>query len=179
MKKSHVVAAIMILAALLWTAPPGPGAQVPEDEQVGRLVDQMEGINRSLGKLVILLERSLDNQQVDVLLKRIDLKDRRLVPLEAELRKAEREVEEHDGWFRHMREEKEQLEERLREANRDGNAEDARIAREMLDQVARVVEEQQNQAGTLRDRVRRLEDTLAAGREDLEVLEEMLRDRLE
>ena len=49
------------------------------------LLEQVTGVNRSLERLVSLLEDSLDRQQIDLLLKRIELRERRLAPLEAQL----------------------------------------------------------------------------------------------
>jgi peptidoglycan hydrolase CwlO-like protein len=179
MKKSFGIAALLILLALLWTAPATTQGPAGTGDEVSRLVEQLEGLNRSLGHLVVLMERSLDNQQVDQLLKRINLRDSRLAPLESELRRAEREVEEHETWVAHMKTELEETEERLREATRTGNEPDAVSAREMVEQIRSIIEGQEKQRDTLHERVRRLEDELADGRDELAVLEEMLRERLE
>ena len=113
------------------------------------------------------------NQRVDLLLKRIELRERRLAPAERRLVNAQNDVENARDELRSMQAMRAQAEEEIDNAIRAGEADDEG-ARHLLGEIDRreaVVVARQEEAAT---RVRRVEDDLADGREEIEILDEML-----
>jgi septal ring factor EnvC (AmiA/AmiB activator) len=141
--------------------------------------DDMAGINRSLERMVVLLETLIGNQQVDILLKRIELQERRLAPLESGLRRAERAMIDVEARLERMKEEREAMEDVIAEEVRDGIDKDDSDARRMRDQLDRVLESESARVEEMRRRVLRLEDELADGREEIVILDEQLRELLQ
>jgi hypothetical protein len=154
-------------------------ANMPAGSQQERPVDDLAGINRSLERMVVLLETALEHQEVDILLKRIELKERRLIPLESELRRAERSLLDMQSRLKMIQEELEQTEDQLSEEMRQGvdpKDSDARRARE---QMERILATENVRAEEFQRRVRMLEDELAEGREDIAILDEQLQELLQ
>jgi flagellar biosynthesis chaperone FliJ len=146
---------------------------------VGALAEEVAGVNRSLARLVELLEDSLANQRVELVLKRIDLKERRLAPLETELRDAENTVLRTESELQRIEDMREQQERQISRDLRDGSDSPDSDARQMMRKIETMVEFQQARLESGRERMRRLEDALAEGRRDMEVLEDKLAEMLE
>jgi len=157
----------------------GMVAPLHAQTDTGRLVEEVSGLNRSLERLVVLLERSLANQQVDLLLKRIDLKQRRFAPLEAELRDAENTVLRTESEIQRIAEISEQQERQISRDLRDGTDSPDSEARRMMQKIDTMVEFQAGRLGDNRERMRKLEDQLAEGREEEAILEDMLAELLD
>ena len=161
--------------ALIAIAAMPAGAQEPSE----KLAEDIAGIDRSLERMAVLLETLIGNQQIDILLKRIELKERRLAPLESELRRAERALIDIESRVKRMNEEREELEDVVDEEIRDGVDQAGSEARRMQEQLARVVEMETGRVEEYRRRVIRLEDQLAEGRDEILILDEQLMELLQ
>lgn len=145
----------------------------------GQLAENIAGINRSLERMVAMLETLIDNQRVDILLKRIELKERRLEPLESELRRTERAITDVEARIKRLNEEKEELDDAIADDVRAGTDSEDSESRRMKMQLERVIETENARTEDMRRQVNRLEDQLADGREELAILDEQLQALLE
>ena len=147
------------------------------DAPTSELGEDVAGIRQALDRLVVLLETVQDHQRVDLLLKRIELRERRLAQLERRLRSAQSDVEGLEDELVQMRAMKDQEKAELDELSRTREIDDGDrlrlkgIERAEVGVEARLVE--------ARIRVRKSEDELADGREEIENLDEMLLELLE
>jgi predicted RNase H-like nuclease (RuvC/YqgF family) len=148
-------------------------------EGVGQLADDLAGINRSLERMAGMLEILIGNQQVEILLKRIEMKERRLAPLESELRRAERALVDLEARVKRLNDEREELEDVLAEEMREGIDLEGSETRRMQEQLARVAEMEAGRVEEYRRRVLRLEDQLADGRDEILILDEQLMELLQ
>jgi hypothetical protein len=174
--RSRLLFGVLVLLLIGSGAP--TRAQPLPDAGVERLVEEVAGLNRSLERLVVLLEGSLANQQVDLLLKRIDLKERRLAPLSAELREAEKSAVRAASEIRRIEEMRDQQERQISRDVREGNDRPDTDARRMMQKIEATFEYQSSRAEDEQARARRLEDELAEGREEIIILEELLQELL-
>ena len=142
------------------------------------LLEDVAGIRQALDRLVILLETLQHNQRVDLLLKRIELRERRLAPLERRLAGAQGDMEGIEAEQVHMESMREQQERELDEIVREGKETDDGIRR-MLREVELMQTAMEARLFDAQARVRRFEDELAEGREEIEILDEMLLELLD
>ena len=165
--------------AFSWTAGPASAQQgrVVTDP-AEQMLEDVSGIHDTLVRLVDLLESLHTHQKIDLLIKRIELKERRLAPLARRLRSAESQVENLETETARTNMWRDQVQEEL-DVNvvRGGQVPDG--AREQLAQAERELERLDVELEAERFRVRRLEDELAEGREDIEDLDAMLLELLE
>ncbi len=174
--KSAVLTALGCLA-LLAALNAGPPALAQSDPD--RVADELAGLNRSVDRLVEMLERSIARQEIDLLLKRIELRERRLAPLERDLRGAEGELFDAKSEVSQMLEMQRAQEDEMRELERDGDATEAAAARKMLEDFERIILMQTTRMEDLQRRAMTLEDELADGRDEIAILDEMLLELLE
>jgi len=170
--KAGRIGFVLMLAG--WFAVAPARAQV----DAAALTEEVAGVNRSLERLVSLLERSLNHQRIDLVLKRIDLKERRLAPLESELRKAENTVLRTESEIERVAEMREQQERQISRDLREGTDSPDSEARRMMQKIESMVTFQEGRLDDGRELVRRLEDRLAEGRDDVRILEDMLAEML-
>ena len=142
------------------------------------LTEDVAGIHQALDRLVILLETVQRNQRVDLLLKRIELRERRLAPLERRLAGAQGDMEGIEAEQVHMESMREQQERELDEIVREGKQTDDGVRR-MLREVELIQTAMEARLFDAQARVRRFEDELAEGREEIEILDEMLLELLD
>ena len=142
------------------------------------LTEDVAGIRQALDRLVELLETVQRNQRVDLLLKRIELRERRLAPLQKRLAAAQGDVEGSQAERVRMRAMKEQQERQIDESVRAGRETDD-IARRMLQEIEQVEAAMEARLDDAEARVRRFEDELADGREEIEILDEILLELLD
>ncbi len=166
---------ILILGLALAAAAPALPAEGPgEVGDAAGLVEQVAQLNRSMQRLVHLLERQQEHRELDLVLKRIELHERRLAPLEAELLRAQ-------GLLQSTRTEGvrvqgmiEESEEQLRAEIRDGTDVPGSGTRRMIDEIERAVGSLGLRTDQYERTVRRLEDDLADGRRQVEILDEVM-----
>ena len=142
------------------------------------LIEDVAGIRQALDRLVDLLETVQRNQRVDLLLKRIELRERRLSPLERRLAGAQGDMDGIEAEQVHMESMREQQERELDEIVREGKETDEGIRR-MLREVELMQTAMEARLFDAQARVRRFEDELAEGREEIEILDEILLELLD
>jgi chromosome segregation ATPase len=169
--------AIALIVTMAWTLASaqqrGPGAEPTSAGQ------DLAGIQRSLDRLVELLEVHLEHQRVDLLLKRIQLKERRLEPSERRLRDAEGELEGLQSEIAQMKRMLEEQQEVVDDMIRDGSDQPDSDERRMIADIERAIRSLEAQADERQVRLRRIEDDLAAQREEIEILDDMLLEMLD
>ena len=179
-----VLTAVIGLAALAATPPAAAGpaptpqetaATAPSAEpNVDGLQQELAGMRRSLDDIALLLAATLDQQQVAVLMTRMELKQRRMAPLEQLL---QRTRDDRDG-LRQERERMADMREIIREQAGDSE-EEAEAMRSDMEHARRALERMDDRLATLDQRVIELEDDLARNLDDIAILEEMVDERLE
>jgi hypothetical protein len=179
MRRGLILAGLCL--AVLWfgTTPIGSQQEILSREETARLVDDVAGLNRSLERMVVMLETLIDNQAIDILLKRVELKERRLIPLESELRRAERSHLDMQSRVKMIQEELEQQEDALSEEMRKGIDHQDSETRRAREQMERILATEMSRADEFQRRVRLLEDELAEGREEIAILDEQLQELLQ
>ena len=150
---------------------------VPEDRRQS-VVRELAGLNRTLQQIQGVLERLLVQQELDLLMKRIDLKARRLAPLQSELRGIRGSIESTNGEMKRSGAFKKQLQaelERYRELRRDTNGSAEERSLQDVESEIDLIEERLE---TLQRRQIEVEDELAARRQEIQFLEDALDERL-
>lgn len=175
MRVRIVVAVVAVV--LVCTLASGQRPQAGADS--GPAASEMEGIQRSLDRLVELFEAHLGHQRVDLLIKRIQLKERRLEPAEKRLRDAESRLEGRDAEIKRMKQMLEEQQQVLDDEVREGIDPTVSETRRMVANLERVIRTQEAQVEDGRARIRQLEDELADKREEIEILDDLLLEMLE
>ena len=142
------------------------------------LIEEVAGLRSSLDQLVVLLERMAEQQKVDLLLKRVELKERRLIPVASDLRSLEGEYEDQKVMVVRYREMLRQMEDALSEEIRRGVDRPDSEPRQMIPEFERELQIEIARSEDLDRRMRRLEDELADGRRAIAILDEQLRELL-
>jgi chromosome segregation ATPase len=151
-------------------------AVAASQEEAGKLLEHLAGIDRSLQEISVLLTSILDHQQLDVLLSRMQLKERSQVPLQDELNRARADRDGLSAEINRLQAIRQEWE-RARNAATPGdpvNESEAREMRRLFSELERLEERE----AVLIQRVIELEDDLARRRDDIRTLEEMVDARL-
>jgi len=176
-KKTLIALIPVALIAAIWFSP-ATGQGVPGDtpEQVVR---ELAGIQQSLDDLVVLLSTMRRNQDADLILRRIEMHERRLAPLEGRLERNGREQLDAQASMGNSEEWKSQTEERIHEIEREGREE----VPLQIHQELRMAEQQmileQERFDRLQQQQIELEDALADRRDEVEILEDLLHELVE
>ena len=177
MKKTLIALISVALIVAIWVSP-ARGQETPADTPE-RVVRELAGIQGSLDDLVVLLQAMRRNQDADLILRRIEMHERRLAPLEGWLDRNGREQLDAKTSIGNLEEWKSQTEERIHEIEREGREE---VPIEMHQEV-RMAEQQlsreQERFEGLQQKQIDLENALAERREEVEILEDLLRELLE
>jgi chromosome segregation ATPase len=176
--KKTVIALIPVaLIAAVWVSPV-TGQDAPGDTPEP-VVRQLAGIQESLGDLVAVLSTMRRNQDAELILRRIEMHERRLAPLEGRLERNRREQLDAKTSIGNIEEWKSQTEERIHEIEREGREE----VPLQLHQEVRMAEQQMSQEQERFERLQQqqieLENTLADRRDEVEILEDLLRELIE
>ncbi len=177
MKKTLIALIPVALIAAIWFSP-ATGQGVPGDtpEQVVR---ELAGIQQSLDDLVVLLSTMRRNQDADLILRRIEMHERRLAPLEGRLERNGREQLDAQASMGNSEEWKSQTEERIHEIEREGREEvPLQIHQELRMAEQRMILEQER-FDRLQQQQIELEDALADRRDEVEILEDLLHELVE
>ena len=163
---------------LNWAAATQAQETPPADDQTTFLLEEVAGLNRSLEEIATLLSLLLKQQHVDILIKRIELKERRLSPLQSELRGTQDErtsvQEEIKGLEAFRKETERQLDEQAQTGLDTLDSDERRMLREMELRSERLTERLER----LDQRAIELENDFAASREEITILDEMLAEQL-
>jgi len=163
-----------LLVVLILSALPAAGQSGSTDEIVAQLSDDVEGIRRALDRMVGLMETVRSQRDVDLLIKRIELHERRLAPLQSRLRSAESEINGNEEHLKHLELMQEQHEEILNEEIREGTDTPRSETRRVLDDIARDRAAAEERLELVRMRAQQYENDLARGRKEIEILDETL-----
>lgn len=163
--------------ALLALAP--PSAQQTQAELAPSLEGEVAGIRRALERLVSLLDAQRAQRDVEILLRRIELKERRLAPLQERLRASENEVNGLEDELRRMGTLKAEVDQRVDVAIREGTDRPDSEDRRMLSQIEPALKGLAEQMEIAAMRRRQAEDALAEAREEIEILDDLLADLLD
>lgn len=173
---------IRCLASLaLLLAPAGPIVAQPAstDLHSAQLAEEMQGIRQALDRLVALQEATDYYDRVELLMKRIELSERRLMPAEAKLANLEAKIESDERNLQALARMREQQEAYLQEQVREGVDKPRSETRIMLEDIERSVEGFEESMKTQRLRKQEIENELAMGRRQIEILDELLMEMLE
>lgn len=175
--KKTLMARFLVLIPLLGATP--PMAQEPSTAASDPVVRELAGIQQALDDLVGLLESMRRNQDVDLILRRIELHERRLAPLERSLRGNEQDqidtrqnITETEMW-------KSSTEDQIDELEREGIDHAPDDFRQQVVVAELEIERLQLRLQTLQQRQIELENSLGDGRDEIEVLDDLLRELLE
>ncbi len=167
-----------ILTGLAVAVPLAVAAQAPQQHAPGAAVggalqQELSGMRRSLDELVALVAATLDQQQMSVLMRRIELKQRGLQPLQTSLDRARRDREA-------MQEEHRELTgmEDMFRRNLDPDDPDSQNMRMQLQQMTQRIENLMESMESLDLRIIELEDDLADEQNDILILVDMVDERL-
>lgn len=177
MKKILVAFIPVALIAAIWVLP-ASGQDRPADtpEQVVR---ELAGIQESLDDLVALLSTMRRNQDADLILRRIEMHERRLAPLEGRLDGNRREQLDAKTSMSNLEAWKSQTEEQILEIERAGRGEVPLPMRQEVHMAEQQMDREQERFETLQQQQIELENALADRRDDVEILEDLLRDLVE
>jgi chromosome segregation ATPase len=179
MRQRWIVIALCAVVFLVWAGRFSAQQNNAADAPGQRLVQEVAGLNRSVQQMVNMLSAHLDYQQVELLLKRIELKERRIAPIAGDLREVEHAVFDAKNQLMHMQEMLRDEEDRLKNEIRDGVDQPESETRLMIEQYERAIEADTARLDGLERRMRRLEDELADGRDEIEILDDTLQELLE
>jgi chromosome segregation ATPase len=143
------------------------------------VVRELAGIRASLDELVTLLSTMRRNQDADLILRRIEMHERRLAPLERRLDankrdqlNTEQSIGDIQNWVR-------QAEERILDVEREGREEVPLEMRHEVDRGQTELERLAEKLETLRRQQIEIENSMFAGRDDVEILDDLLEDLLD
>jgi len=168
------------VAGAIVAAAPG-NAAVETDEAIVR---ELGNLNRSLASIAATLERIERKQDVVVVLRRIEIKERKLLALESALRGAQSTLQGLNLDVGRMEAYLESTRDQLTAAIREGavgpEAEaQLKALRDEEAEAVRMVETRKREIEQTEQRVRELEDDLGDLRDDVGYLEELLDAQLE
>jgi hypothetical protein len=155
--------------ALLAILLAGPAAG--QTASATRIESELAGIRASLEQIVSLLTAEARRHDSELLLRRIELKTARLVPVEERLRRIQTEIGEVAGERRHFQEVSKRLEERAFNAETEEEREG--VAQE-LTQIVLAMERFEQRAGALEEELARLQTDQTQHAAEIDQLEREL-----
>jgi predicted nucleic acid-binding Zn-ribbon protein len=153
--------------------------EAPPADPSTALLHEVSALNRTLEDISALLSLLLDQQEVDILMKRMQFKERRLSGLESELQGKKNEagyVQEEIQRLKSFREQLDLEEQSRSQSGLDDPDPDAERARRSLEAELSVLEEK---ATSLDRQIIELENDVGGLRDEFGILEEMLNERLD
>ncbi len=147
-----------------------PAVAESNDNDPDPVVSELARVRASLDRLVQLLEDAQAAQQAELLLRRIERRERRLLPLESRLRTAREDLVQLDEELVKFAAYREQLDEEIRAATGRGESSEpeAGLILDRLDAEKTGMERRKEQ---LELRIRQLEDQVAEQLEEIEFME--------
>lgn len=161
---------VLAVAAVLAAGSP-PQAEPPTDQE---LVEEVRKLNGTLERMGILLEDFLDRQRVDMLMKRIEIKSRRLAPMEEELRQVRTRRESLQEEVKMIRMELERFEGDAEDPDNPDREASKELARQMRAQLEPRAEMVQDSIGDLDLRIVEMETAILSRRDEIQAWEELV-----
>jgi len=175
--KKATIAVLVLLAAASYAAPT-TGQDAPEAPP-GEVVRELAGIQRSLGDLVDLLATMRVHQEAELVLRRIELHERRLAPLARQLESIKDDRINTRTNITDATEWRDRSEDQLHDQEREGIDDDPEGLRQQVIIANAEIERLNRRLESLQERQIDLEDRLADGRDEVDVLDELLRELLD
>ena len=147
--------------------------------QAAALAGRLDELSENLGEIARSLRALLDNQDKLLLLRRIELAERRLEPLGSEVRRAASAVRNHEEEIAHIEQVRESFEREIDEAVRSGADPQQLSQRGELQNLESMIALQQQLLENARRSVIEAENDLARGRNEIAILDEQLQELLE
>ena len=166
---------IVILFVPIALTPPPLAAQ----DSLAMAAEDLKGIRAALDRLVLLQETDRRQREMELVLKRIELRERRLGPLETRLQHAEVDLRNNEEQLKSLESMRVQHKDRLAEEIKDGTDARRSETRRMLDDIDRTMDSVTERGEDSTTRLRQLEDEIADQKEEIEILDEMLAELLE
>lgn len=174
--KRPIIPAVVLLGACVWIAPVS-GQQVPDEPE--KAVRELAGIQRSLDDLVGLLATMRKNQDANLVLRRIELHERRLAPLARRLESNKQEQVNTKTNISEARDWVIRVEDEIDAVEREGLEEVPADIRQQIVIGEAEIERLTRRLDALQERQIELEDRLADGRDEVEILDELLQELLQ
>lgn len=175
----HKAARSFVSGALLLMMFGAPAIAQSTTETDSDLVREVAALRKTVEKAVALLDRALVHQRVELLLKRLDLKERRVLPLESELRAARDAVTASRNEVERFELILEETEQRISQEVRDGTDQPDSENRLLKQDLEQALAHGRRNLESDEERVRQLEDELASRLDEIEILEDSLQERLD
>ena len=176
MKKTLVGFSLSVFVVLFWIAPAvGQDNRAVAPESI---VSELAHIQQSLEDLVDLMSASRRYEDADLILRRIEMHERRMAPVERQIERNQREhvdAQTNLGW---MEKRVSQTEKRVRKIEREG----IQVSDELFGQVTgaiQAVEREKARIEALKLQRIELENGIAGKRDEVKVLEDSLRELLD
>jgi len=170
-KKKAVMTLFILIGPLLFGST--ASAQQPRGD-VAPVAEELAAIRQSLDRLVGLLESLERRQQSDLLMKRIEMKERRIAPLEQKLRQNLDEQDSLTETLTSFQSYRDGAEEQLDNALRNGDEQAAQGSREELSHIEAESARMKARLELLRGRGLQIEADLIDGRREIKALDDRL-----
>jgi hypothetical protein len=151
----------------------------PAQSESVDLADDLRGIRVALERLVALEEIGRRHGEVEILLRRIEMRERRMEPLQRRLASAENEIDDLTENVRTLETMMEQFDTRLQEEIKEGADLPRSETRTMLEDIERTIRSNTERIDEVTLRARLLEVEIAESTDEIEVLDDRLMDLLE
>jgi len=136
-------------------------------------------LNRSLDQLIVMMQELMEGRKVDLLIKRIEIKQRALIPMASDLRSMEAEYDALKMDFKRLQEMVELQEETVDREVLQGIDQPDSESRGFLTELELELQVQRARLEELDRRMRLLQDELDDGREEIAILDDQLRELIE
>ncbi|MCP4659212.1 MAG: YbhB/YbcL family Raf kinase inhibitor-like protein [bacterium] len=170
----------VLLAALCGAAFLSPALAQEEEATASEttLAQELTKLNQTMREITELMRTYIARQEVDMIMKRIELHRRYLTPLEEELRRAKSTQENVEEELERMSVIIAEMEEELERDDSDGlDPADGR-AQQAVDRMELHLKLQKDRRWTLEQRIIELENDLTGRRQEMEALEEIADEQL-
>ena len=174
--KKRIVVGLTVV--LLSHGPPAP-ARDAADDPIGALRDSIERANTSLEAIAHSLSALHIEQQAMLMIRRVELEERRMSPLNSAVRSAHQDVEQLEREIRQMERMREDFQQQVDEAVRKGADPLDLPERREVEQIENVIELDREQLVIAQARAIEAEDDLARRKKRMEILDEKLEELLE
>jgi len=171
---------LVLLSVLLATGGPSAVAQqAPSGTEIATLTAEIGKLNGSLDDIARSLRVLLHDQKIQVVIRRIELAERRQAPFSSELRSARADVRAQKEELVRMEGIMENIRRRVDDAIRQGNDPQNVPERAELEQFESMLEIERERLSTAEVRVIDLENDAARGRDRIGILDEQLQELLD
>lgn len=155
-----------------------PAAAEAEPARADALAAEAATMNRSMQEIARLLRELLDGHQVELLIRRLDLKQRGMAPMEQELRGARSERDNLSSELTGLGARVEELDSRIGEESRGSADREQSPWRMMRSELEANVKRLRERLTMLDQRIIELENDLSSSRREILALEETVDARL-